>query len=202
MRKLLLIISLAFLSLATSAQFRYGALVGYTNSTLKFNQKLIDVSSASGFRAGVMGEMMFPGIGFGLDIGALYNMEGAKLHLGQKEVWASEGYTTPRVFLHYLEIPINLKFKWTRMQGLEDYFAPYVFVGPTIQFLLGHSRIPALGYYKCAAGLQVGLGCEIFRKWQVQGLYNWGVSSSVNTKKLDDFTSRNRSWSISVLRFF
>ena len=202
MKKLLVIIAIVTASLTCSAQFRYAGLVAYTNSTLKFNQELIDISSASGFKAGVMGELMFPGIGFGLDIGALYSMEGAKLHLGQKEVWASEGYTTPRAFLHYLEIPINLKFKWTRMKGLEDFIAPYVFGGQTIQFLLGHSKIPALGYTICTAGLQVGLGFELYRRWQVQGSYNWGVSSALHTKKLDDFTARNRVWTVSVLRFF
>lgn len=202
MKKLLLLLTLAFSAVVASAQFRYAPLVAYNHTNLKFNQSLIDVKAESGFKAGVMGELMFPGIGFGIDIGALYSMEGAKVNLGQKEVWAADGYADPRVFLHYLEIPANLKFKWTRMQGLEDYVAPYVFGGPTFSFLLGHSRIDALSYSTFTVGLQVGAGLEIYRNWQVQWAYNWGMSTAFSTRKLDDFTARNRMWTISVLRYF
>ena len=202
MKKFFLALALLAVTLTANAQFRWGALVGYNNSTLKFNQHLVDVKSVSGFKAGVMGELMFPGIGFGIDIGGLYNMDGAKVFLGQKEVWASEGYQAPRVFLHYLEIPVNLKFKWTRMQGLEDYIAPYVYGGPTFEFLLGHSHIPAMGWTRVSAGLRVGLGIELLKKWHLEGCYNWGMSSAVHTVKLDDYTARNRSWSISVVRYF
>lgn len=202
MKKILLLITVIIIGLNSSAQFRYAGLVAYNSSSLKFNQDLIDINSVSGFKAGVMGELMFPGIGFGIDIGGLYSLEGATVHFGQKEVWSSDGYDSPRLFLHYLEIPVNLKFKWTKMQGLEDYIAPYVFAGPTFQFLLGHSKMPAINYTVCTVGLQLGIGIELYKNWQVQGAYNWGMSSALHTKKLDDFSARNRVWTVSVLRYF
>lgn len=202
MRRIALLTLLTFITIAAHAQFRYAPLVGYNNTNLHFNQDLVSVSAVSGFRAGVMGELMFPGIGFGLDFGALYNMDGAKVDLGQKEVWSSSGYGDSRVLLHNFEIPVNLKFKWTRLQGLEDYIAPYVFGGPTFDFLLGHSRINAFDYSVLTVGLQVGIGIEIFRKWHLQGEYNWGMSNQLKTVKLDDYSGRNRRWSISVLRYF
>lgn len=202
MKKIVFLLFVMSAALAASAQFRYAPLVGYNNTTLKFNQDLVNVSNVSGFRAGVMGELMFPGIGFGINIGALYSMDGARVNLGEKEVWASDGYRDSRLFLHNLEIPLNLKFKWTRMQGLEDYIAPYVAGGPTFSFLLGHSRINAFDYNILTVGLQVVVGFEIFKNWQLQGEYNWGISAQLRSVKLDDYAAANRRWSISLMRYF
>lgn len=202
MKKILLTFIVAITALTAGAQFRYAPVVAYDNTTLHFNQDLVKVDRVSGFKAGAMGELMFPGIGFGIDIGALYSMRGARVNLGQQVVWASDGYKDPRIFLHYLEIPVNLRFKWTRMQGLEDYIAPFVFGGPTFDFLLGHSRVGAFNYNIFEIGLQVGLGFEIFRNWQLSGSFNWGMSSAVKTKKLDNFSGRNRTWSVTLARYF
>ena len=202
MKKFLFLLLLMASTLTAGAQFRYAPILGYNNTDLNFNQKLITVKSVSAFRAGVTGELMFPGLGFGLDIGAIYSLDGAKVNLGEKEVWASSGYGNERLFLHNLEIPVNLKFKWTRMQGLEDYIAPYVYGGPTFSFLLAHNNVKAFDYNVLTVGLQAGIGFEIFKVWQIQGEYNWGISTQVRTIKLDDFAAKNRRWSISLLRRF
>ncbi|MDE6267565.1 MAG: PorT family protein [Muribaculaceae bacterium] len=196
----IIVVVLTLASFSASAQFRYAPAVGVDFTTLKFNQPLLKVDSRVGFHAGVMGELMFPGIGFGIDLGAFYSLRGAKLYLGEKEVWKE--YGNPMSSLHYLSIPVNLRFKWTRMQGLEDYIAPYVFGGPTFDFLLGHSKIPALDYSFAELGLQCGIGVEIMTRWQLQASYCWGMSTAVQTKLLDDFTAKNRTWTITLLRYF
>ena len=61
------------------AQFRAAGVAGANFNTLSFDQNLVGVSSVVGYQAGVLGEMMFPGIGFGLDFGLLYNQSGAKV---------------------------------------------------------------------------------------------------------------------------
>ena len=53
-----------------SAQFRYGPTVGVDLTTLKFKQDLFTVDQSVGYQAGVQCEMMFPGIGCGIDFGA------------------------------------------------------------------------------------------------------------------------------------
>lgn len=70
-----------------SAQFRYGPMVGVTVTDLKFKQDLISIDKSVGFSAGVATELMFPGIGFGVDAGLFYEQRGATLDLGQREVW-------------------------------------------------------------------------------------------------------------------
>lgn len=72
MRKYLscLVLAFAILSgLTASAQFRYGPMVGVNVTDLKFKQDLITVDKSVGFSAGLATELMFPGIGFGVDAG-------------------------------------------------------------------------------------------------------------------------------------
>lgn len=207
MKKLLIIAALCCVVMlipakASAQTFRYGPTIGVNMTDLIFKQDLVTVDQSVGFHAGVQGELMFPGIGFGIDIGLMYTQRGATVNLGEKEIWSSLGYTNPRVYLHYAEIPINLRFKWTRMNGLEDYIAPYVFGGPTFSILAGHSDLDAFKYAGVDLGLQAGLGFELFRRWQIQASYTWGMTYALKTKLLDDFSARSRTWSLRLTYMF
>lgn len=205
MKKLLSLIVLVC-SLAAvvpaAAQFRYGPTAGIDLTTLKFKQTLFDVDRSVGYTAGIQGEMMFPGIGFGIDFAGLYTQRGATLNMGQREIWAADGYGRERSYLHYFEIPVNVRFKWTRMSGLEDYVAPYVFGGPTFSFLVAHNRNKALDYAGGDLGVQCGLGFEVLKHWQIQASYTWGMTYALKTVKLDDFSARNRTWTLRVAYLF
>lgn len=184
------------------AQFRYGPTIGLDLTTLKFSQDLFKIDQSVGYQAGLQAEMMFPGIGFGIDFAALYSQRGATLDLGSREIWAASGFGRERSYLHYLEIPVNLRFKWTRMSGLEDYVAPYVFGGPTFSFLLAHNKLKAFDYAGGDLGVQCGLGFEIKQRWQVQGSYTWGMTYALKAAKLLNFSGRSRAWQIRVAYLF
>lgn len=200
-KKIILIVTLvAAVALPARSQFRYGPTVGVDITTLKFNQSLIDVSSAVGEQAGVNCELMFPGIGFGIEFGLQYVQRGATLHLDSQVVWSECG--APRSYLHYIELPVNLKFKWTRLNGWEEKIAPFVYGGPTFSILAGHNRIDALDYAGGDFGLQAGIGAEVFHRWQLSASYCWGMSYAIKTVKLDNFVARNRTWSIRLAYLF
>lgn len=205
MKKLLLSI-IAFAGilgcLTANAQLRYGPTAGVNLTTLKFSQELFDVDQSVGYQAGLQGELMFPGIGFGIDFAALYSQQGATCDLGSREIWASSGYGKERSYLHYLQIPVNMRFKWTRMAGLEDYVAPYVFGGPVFSFLVAHNKLKVFDYAGADLGLQCGLGFEFKRRWQLQGSYIWGMTYALKAEKLMNFTGRNRSWQVRVAYMF
>ena len=198
---LFVLLAAMFCSLTATAQFRYGPMVGVNLTDLKFSQKLFKVDPAVGFQAGLGTELMFPGIGFGINSGILYEMRGANLHLGDREIWKSQGYGKEHSYLHYVAVPINLRFKWTRMNGLEDYFAPYIYGGPVFSLLVGHSKIGALDYARGDVGLTAGLGFELFKNWQVQASYTWGITYAERTRLLDDFSAKNRSWNLSFIYY-
>lgn len=184
------------------AEFRYGPTIGATFSNLHFKQDLITVDKSAGFSAGITGEMMFPGIGFGIDIGLAYEQRGASLHLGEALMWSSQGYGTERFYLHYIAIPLHLRFKYTRLNGFEDKIAPFAYAGPTFGFLAGHSKIDALEYAAGTVGIEFGLGAELFKNWQVSASYNLGMTYALKAKILTDFSAQNRVWAVRVAYFF
>ena len=208
-RALLLILAVIAAILPAAAQFRYAPVVGVAISDLKFKQDLFPVGKTVGAQVGVIGEMMFPGIGFGLDLGLLYNQMGAKTDLGSREIWQVDGIGDERLTLHTIQIPIHLRFKWTRMNGFEEYFAPFVYGGPDFGINVAHSKIkgnPGVSNpYKFAGGdlgVTAGGGFELYKRWQVSLQYTWGMTYLVKTRKLDNLSARNRQWAVRVSYFF
>lgn len=206
------LIALIFLfacAASASAQFRYAPVVGVNINDLKFKQDIFAVDKTVSFQAGVMGELMFPGIGFGIDFGLLYNQMGAKVDLSKREIWSSSGFGRENAMLHTLQIPVHLRFKWTRMNGVEDYIAPFVYGGPDFGILVGHSNIKGnegepnpFKYAGGDLGLTCGGGAELWKRWQVSVQYTWGMTYLLKTRKLDNLSGQNRQWAVRVAYFF
>lgn len=202
MKRLLSYIILGFVAVAASAQFRYAPIAGVNFNNLVFKQDLVSVWQQAGYSAGIQGELMFPGIGFGIDLGLIYNQQGAKVGLGEREIWAWQGYGDERVYIHNLLIPVHLRFKYTRLNGLEEKIAPLVFGGPDFNIQLAHGRCKAFEYSGGDLGLTVGGGVEIFQRWQLTFSYTWGMTYVLRTRLLDDFSARSRQWMVRAAYFF
>lgn len=204
MKKNIITVLLALLGIAfgAGAQMRWAPVVGINGNNLVFKQDLVSVSPTIGYQAGVMGEMIFPGIGIGIDIGMLYNQAGAEVDLGQKLVWSSDGYGKERVYLHNLNIPVHLRFKYTRLNGLEDKIAPIIYGGPEFNIQVAHGKCKAFKYSGGDFGLTVAGGAELFKRWQLTGGYTWGMTYVLKTRKLDNFSARSRQWFVRCAYFF
>ena len=183
----------AIMAPAASAQFRYGPMVGMNITNLSFKQNLVTVRKAAGFSAGAVAELMFPGIGFGVDFGLYYDMRGAKVNLGEKYMWSHQGYGDERMTLHYINLPFHLRFKYTRFNGFEEKLAPLLFVGPTFGFHIANSKIPAFDFSGGDMGLEFGGGAEIFQRWQFTVSYNMGMTYVTKAKVLTNYSARSRS---------
>lgn len=184
------------------AEFRWGATAGFNYQKYSFKQKLIKVDPSPGFSAGVMGEMMFPGIGFGIDFGLNYEMHGSKLHLGDQVVWASDGYGTEQSYIHLIQIPLNLRFKYTRLDGFENKIAPFVYGGPVFNIQCGHNSLPPLEYSAGSIGVQCAVGAEIYRKFQISAGYYWDLTYEARTRKLENFSQHPQGWQVKAVIFF
>lgn len=207
MKKLLCTFIILAISLLTAseaaAEFRYGPIVGGNVSTLRFKQDNIwKARSSFGATAGVMGELMFPGIGFGIDIGLQYDMRGAKLNIGDFPMWADDYSSNEMVRLHYINLPLHLRYKYTNMNGFEDYLAPFAYAGPSIGFLAGHSKVDCIAYAAGELGIDFGIGVELMRHWQVSFNYNWGLTYALKAKILTNYSARNSTFGIRVSYLF
>ena len=202
MKKVLAILLMATVAFGASAKFRWGPTVGLTVSDYLWKQKLVETDQLCGFSAGVMGELMIPGIGFGIDMAVKYTMRGARVHFGDQKVWASQGMGNENLYFHTLQIPVNLRFKWTRMNGFENYLAPIVFAGPLFNFNLDHSKCPVIENPAGSVGIQCGLGVELYKRYQITAGYLWGLTYDMRTIQLDNFSAQTNSWFVNLAVLF
>lgn len=202
MKKIILSLLLILCVLPATAKFRWGPEFSLNVSNFYWKQKLIETNQKCGFNAGVKGELMIPGIGFGVDLGLRYNLHGARVNFGEKEVWAVDGLGDENVWLHTVQIPISLKFKWTRLNGLESIVAPFAYAGPVFSFTVGSNDIPAIEKPTGSVAIQCGLGAELWRHIQISAGYYWGVTYEIQTIKLDNFSARPQGWNVNLTYLF
>lgn len=200
MKRILTLAVLMVACLSSSAQFRWGPVVGGNISKYYFKQDLVKCDQIAGPDVGVMGELMFSGIGLGVDVGLNWRMHGSKLHFGEYPVF--QPTATVNSYLHTLQFPINIRFKYTRLGGLEEKIAPFVYGGPIFSITIGHNDVPPLEYPGGCFGLQCGLGIELWRHWQVSSGYYWGMTYEVRTRKLDNYSARCQGWQVKVAYLF
>ena len=201
-KKIFAILLIASVSLVASAEFRWGPSLGVNFSTLNWKQNLAKTSMRTGFSAGVAGEVMIPGIGFGIDLGLRYNLHGAHVNFGDHPVWSIDGIKNQNLWLHTLEIPLNLKFKWTRMNGFERTLAPFIYGGPVFNFTLATNKAPAVEHPAGYVAMQVAAGAELFEHYQISAGYSWGISYQVRTIKLENYSAQPRGAFINLAYFF
>lgn len=204
MKKILLFFIASLVTLTASAEFRFGPMAGINGSSLYWKQDLVTTHYKIGGSAGILGELMIPGIGFGVDIGLRYQLNGAKVNFGERPVWSGEPYHLGNedVWFHTIQIPLNLRFKYTRLDGLERIVAPFVYAGPVFSFNVASNGIKAIEYPGGTVDIQVGAGVELWEHLQVSGGYYWGVSYQVRTLQLDNFSARPQGWFANVAWLF
>lgn len=202
LKKLITLAILAIVCFTASAEFRWGVQAGVNVSNYYWKQPLLKSSYGVGPTAGLIGEIMIPGIGFGIDFGLRYNMRASSVNLGDHYVWSSDGYGDVNYKLHQLQLPVNLRFKYTNLNGFEQYAAPFVFAGPVFNFALKQSNCPAIEHPAASVGLQFGLGGEFLEKIQLSFAYRLGVAYEIRTVKLDNLSARSSGFNINVAYLF
>lgn len=208
MKKIAFALTLCCMILARTftadAETRWGIVAVGNYSNLKFNQDLISVDKGFGGGAGLMGEIIIPGIGFAVDGSVIYSAFTTNVHLGERRVWSNDGFGNETLCNHTIDIPLNLKFKYTNLNGIENIIAPLAYVGPsfTVHVGDGSKGADAMSYKRIAFGIHVGAGCELFRRVQVSASYTWGITKTLSTIKLDDFEAKNKYWRLQVAYMF
>lgn len=205
MKKLTLLITVLILSTAAmTAQTtsRWGITAGANMNEIHFKQHdILPVDKMFGPQVGVIGEMNFSGIGFGVEGGLLYSLKQGKVHFDDRTAWSSLGLGKETVAMHYLDVPLHLKFKYHRLGGLETTIMPLVYVGPQFSFLVHGSHGNVNKYPPVNVYLDMGAGCELMERVQLRAGYNFSVGQSFHTRLLDENVAKNRTWYVNVTWF-
>lgn len=201
MKKLVLVLMAIVFGLSANAELRWGPTASVNFNTFHWKEPLLETHLQAGFDAGIMTEIMIPGIGFGVDAGLTYGMRRGRVNFGEWEAWKSQGFGDENVVLHTINVPLHLRFKYTRLEGIEETIAPLAFAGPVFQFNAGNN-CKALEQPFGTVALDFGLGCELFQKYQISVGYLWGLSYSAKTKVLENLSVRSDGFRINLAVFF
>lgn len=209
MRKSIRLIALALALLCAVSAFaqperRWGVTMGGNYNEIHFKQSdIFESDRMFGGSVGVTGDLMIPGVGFGVDASVLYTLRQGKVHFGDRYAWNSQGIETQAVRVHYIDVPVNLKFRYSRLGGLENTIMPLIYAGPTFSFHVGHNDVKdALRYTGVNVLLHAGVGVELFNKVQISGGYSFSVGQNLKTKILDEHSAKHRTWFIQATYFF
>lgn len=189
-------------ALGASAKFRCGPTVGANFSRYYWTQSLFESSQLAGFSAGLQCEVMIPGIGFGIDFGLKYANRGGRCNFSEQKIWASQGIGDMDLRMHTIQIPLNLRFKYTRLNGVENYVAPFAFAGPQFNFNVANTKCDAVKRAGASVGIECGLGVELFKRYQLSAGYVWDMTYDAETYKLDDFSANLQGWMIDFAVLF
>ena len=202
MKKIILFITTLLIATAAASgqtTSRWGITAGATINEVHFKQHdIVPSKRAVGPQLGVTGEMNFSGIGFGVEGSLLYTLKQGKVNYGERTIWESQGFGDEMVSMHYLDVPLHLKFKYNRLGGAESTIMPMVFVGPQFSFLMHGNHGDINKYSPVSVYLDMGLGCELMERVQLRGGYNFSIGQSFHTKMLDENVAKNRTWYFNV----
>ena len=181
---------------------RWGITAGVNNNEVHFKQQDIVPSERMwGPQLGVTGEMNFSGIGFGAEASLLYTLKQGKVNYGDRTVWSSVGAGNETVAMHYLDVPLHVKLKYNRLNGMETTIMPMLYVGPQFSFLVNGNHRNLNSYPPVNVYLDMGAGMELLERWQLRVGFNFSIGQSFHTKLLDDNVAKNRTWYASLTYF-
>lgn len=200
----LLILAIVFTSLQANAQTetRWGVTAGMNYNEIHFKQQdILNVEKGFGPQVGLTGEMNIPGVGFSVDASLLYSMRSGKINYGEHKAWSSQGLGNESCIMHSVDIPLNLKFKYHNLNGLENTVMPMAFAGPTFSILAAKNLTDVNTYRPVSVLLRMGLGAELYKRWQVSVSYNFNIGETLRTRILDENNAKNRCWNIQATYF-
>ena len=181
-----------------NAQFRFGVKGGANIAKVKFNEDVIKSDNITGFHFGPVIETMFSRGGIGFDVAVLYSQKGFKA-------------LTKTVKNDFLEVPVNLKFKFGT-----PLVNPYLAAGPYVAFRVkGDEKwdlkenatniVNQIKTQSFGAGLNFTAGAEIFEHLQLGLTYSLGLTEDYKAFKpnnVDSYFGKLHTWQISATFFF
>lgn len=209
MKKFVFLAAVAAMMIAmpAQAQIKWGIKAGVNMSNFSLKDKGDNFSSSNrtGFFAGPMAEVSLPVVGMGIDGALLYDQRRVKLEEGTKE----EGTKTQDEALHYISIPINVKYTY----GLGDIAGVYLATGPQFSFFVGNKKkfenvTEEFDVSKSQMSWNIGVGVKAINHLQVGYNYNIGLGNTADFKVNDSAKNlvkgklKNNTHQISVAYLF
>ncbi len=169
------LLSLMALFVAVPAQagiFSWGVEGGVNLSKMKISKDIADAENRTGFFAGLKGEVAIPIAGLAVDASVLYSQKYMAVDSwGTK--WDDKGVasyypTTRNKSMPYLEVPVNIKWKF----GFSSILGIYVATGPQWNYFLGGKNFSVSEF--------TTNGVEDWKGEFNKTTFSWNIGAGVN----------------------
>ncbi len=192
MKKFFGIIALAaafMTAIPAQAQFQFGVKAGLNVTNAKFDKSIADADNRSGFFIGPMAEFSLPVIPLAIDAAILYNNTSIKAE-GTIDNGANAGEYSDKKTLHYIDIPINLRYT---IIGLPTLASFYILAGPQFSYNIGSSNLFKNNYSLNSSDFSVNVGAGAKILGHVHVAYNYNIALG-NTAKVKNDGALSTAW--------
>lgn len=199
MKKIFGVIALAaafMFAVPAQAQLKFGVKAGLNVSKASIDKGVLSADNRTGFFVGPMAEFTLPVIGLGVDAALLYDNKSVKV--------GAEGESASST-LHYIDIPINVKYTI----GLGSLASVYGATGPQFSYNIGGKSILDGSYAlnDSDSSWNIGAGVKLLGHLQVGYNYNIALGKTAEVKEAEaiDFVGKsfkNNTHQISVAYMF
>ena len=198
------LILLLMIATATNAQVRFGLRGEVGLNKPSFSKDIVEVENLTGFKLGPTAEFQLPLINLGIEGSLLYSND--KMNV----TGISEGgvqSTVQKVSNHYLEIPVNLKYRFGSILPVKVFVAG----GPYARFLLSGDDVKISDATEniiaknFEAGINLGAGVEIFSRLAVGVQYGFILTDNYGTDKpewKDALNGKDGTWALTATVYF
>lgn len=210
-----LLVALVALTMTANAQLSWGVEGGFDLNKLDLSEDLsgLSANNRAGFFIGPKVKFTVPLIGVGVDGAILYNNKGASFDVNG---------TTETKTLHYINLPINLRYQI----GLGSLAAVYVATGPQWNWNIGDkswdlgdvaaTALHTAGnlestFESSSLSWNIGLGAMLFSHLQIGLTYNIPITKSGSivssvidtaTGQIFDPDTKNNTWQVRATYYF
>lgn len=185
-----------------SAQLRFGLRGEVGLNKPSFSEEAIKVENLNAFRIGPTAEFSIPLVGLAIEGSLLY--ENSKINV------FDEASSKQKITNHYLDIPVNLKYKMGFILPVKAYLA----AGPYGRFHLAGDDVKIGDFTKdikaknFEMGINLGVGAEVFSRLAVGINYgfiltdNYGTDNPQLKDALNAFNGKKGTWSLTASVYF
>ncbi len=165
------LIAAMFIAVPAQAQFKFGVKAGLNITKASFDKSALNADNRTGFFVGPMAEFTLPIVGLGVDASLLYN---------NKSIKASANGVSETETLHYIDIPINVKYTI----GLGSLASVYAATGPQFSYNVGGGHLFDNSYAlnDSEFSWNVGAGVKLLGHFQVGYNYNIALGNTAEVK--------------------
>ena len=155
------------------AQLKFGVKAGLNVSKASLDKGVLSADNRTGFFVGPMAEFTLPIVGLGVDAALLYDNKSVKV--------GAEGETSSST-LHYIDIPINVKYTI----GLGSLASVYGATGPQFSYNIGGRSILDGSYALNDSDFSWNIGAGVKLLGHLQVGYNYNIALGKTAEVKDD----------------